>query len=129
MQTARLAPLGRGAFIPIDTERTYTESHPRFTPLYKTREFRNKNIDILSSPLIDGTAAAIKSITCRIGKWRTVYGIRIEIVVHVYGIYIIAGYYIIDNLTDKFPRTGHTGIEKQLTSVNDKPLGVSVVNM
>ena len=116
--------------ITIDSERTDSELYPRLHPPNGFVQFLNQHIHITTSPVrLVSKASAITGKTCVIGKIDSLNRIRIEIVIHVDSVHIIAGHNIRHDLTDIFTTLGKCRVEVQLVSISNKPFRMLIIYM
>ena len=64
-----------------------------------------------------------------VGKFFSCNGIGVEVIIHVYCIYVITRYDIIYYLTDKFTGFGQSRIEIKLITISYEPFGVFMINV
>jgi len=116
--------------ITIDSERTDSELYPRLHPPNGFVQFLNQHIHITTSPVrLVSKASAITGKTCVIGKIDSLNRIRIEIVIHVDSVHIIAGHNIRHDFTDIFTTLGKCRVEVQLVSISNKPFRMLIIYM
>ena len=130
LQSVRIAAQRVAALVAIDTERTYSELHPGLQSANRFMYLLNQNIHVAAAPVgLIAEAATIARKARVIRKVLSFDGIRIEIIVHVNGIHIIARHDVGYHLTDMVAAFGQCRVEVQLIAVRHKPLRMRIINM
>ncbi|MPM86276.1 hypothetical protein SDC9_133365 [bioreactor metagenome] len=130
MQCLSLASQRITALVTVNTERANAEFHPRFELTNGLVYLFNQQIDITSAPI--GPAVESTSVTCKagvVGEIQSFNGVRIKIIVHVNGIYIITGNNIGYHHADVMSAFRQGRIEKELIAVSDEPFGMDIIHM
>ena len=109
-------------------KRTDAEAHPRlFVDNHLVQSF-NEQVDVTAAPVAAVHAATIAGIAFVVGKF-VLSGVRVEIVVHVYGINVVAAHNVAHHIADEFAALGQTRFEVGLTAVAHEPLRVLVIDV
>src|SRR5690606_15804538 len=110
--------------LPPHSERTDAKLHVRSLLLYPRRQFANKIIYILPTPVVYvfETLATELSIRATIGKRHVRNAIWIEIVIEVYSIHVVMPDCLHDRLKNEFTCFRMTRIVVIATSILEEPL-------
>ena len=97
----------------INAEGRHAEFHPRLHGVDAVAEHLDKSIDIVAPPIVDvGNAVAMRGIGLGIGNSQAGYGIRIEVIVDMQSVHIVAAHDVGGDGTDIFAVFRHAGVEE-----------------
>ena len=130
LQSSSFATFRRCSLVTIYSERRNTELYPRLALTNCLMKFFDKYIYIVSSPLISvGKSTTICSEAYVIRKIFSRIRIRIEIIIHMNGIYVISVYDVAHNLAYILSVVWKSWIEIKLSSILHKQFRMFVVRM
>ena len=130
LQSLRLAAQRVAAFVAIDAKGRDTEFHPRLHLTDGLVQLLDECIYIIAAPV--GLVIKAASVTGKAGIVRKIDSlnrVRIEIVVHVDGIDIVARNDIAHYQTDMTATFGQGRVEVNLVAISHKPLRMQIVHM
>ena len=136
LQALRLAArsVGRTPFVPIDTEGADAEAHPRFRQEDSPAQFAHELVHIVAPPVgslrsLEAFCQAILAETLVVGEVHARHGIRIEVVVHVNSIHIVARNDVPYHAADELAARRYARVEEYLFVVADEPFGMFMVDV
>ena len=129
LQAVGRTAVGVALLVAVDTEGADTEAHPGFARLDNPAQLLDEQIHILATPVAPVHAVAIAGVAVIVGELAAGNGIRIEIVVHVDGIDIVARHNIVDYPAYKLAALGQSRVEIELFTILNEPLGMLVIDM
>jgi len=100
-----LPGMGRGAFgiaaaITPDTKGADAELYIGLLCLYLGIELGYEEGDVVAAPIVFAHALAIAAVAAIVAKLPAGYAVGVEVIVEVYGIYIVALYHVHNDLKD-----------------------------
>ncbi|KGC52790.1 hypothetical protein DO65_4945 [Burkholderia pseudomallei] len=112
-----------GRRIAPDRERRDPELHPRFRGLDALSERFDETIDVVATPVGERRETrAVLRISRGVVERRARDRVRVEIIVEMHGVDIVAGDRVHDRVDDERARGGHAGVVIQLAAVADHPV-------
>ena len=130
LQTVSVAADGRILQVAVDAERRHTELHPRLHSHDSVVKLLHKTVHVVAAPVAD-VADTIRVITEKICVWNFLasHRIRIEIVVDMQSVNIVAAQDVAHHRTDILTVLSHSGIEDYLVVVGKAPLRMLACHM
>ena len=130
LQTIGLTTQRITLLITVNTKRRNTELNPRLQFAHCLMNFLYQHIDITATPI--RFIRKSTAITGKAGIIREVYSlfrIRVEIIIHMNSINIVAGNNIRNHHTDVATAFRQCRVEIDLVTVSNKPFGMDIINM
>ena len=97
----------------VNAEGRHTKFYPRLHAVNAVAEHLDEGIDIVAPPIVDiCNAIAMRGIGLGIGNSQAGYGIRIEVIVDMQSVHVVAAYDVGGDGTDIFAVFRHAGVEE-----------------
>ena len=130
LQGIGAASVGVALDVSPHAERADTEAHPGLDGGDGVMQLLDEQVNIVPSPVAAFHSFAIGCVGGIVGEVNALNGIRIEIIVHVYSVHVVAGYDIGHHLADEIAALRQAGVEVDFAvGIGEEPLRVAVVDM